>query len=250
VTKNRTPSTPLLSLLDKVTPQNIGRFLTHPAFRQQPGLEWLEGALHEQDITGRMWGGDYAESTSIQQQLFQAELLINFVLQKYRKQDAFKLLADYQAAGTRKEREKKFTDALRVLFSDTGHRLSLELFEAWDLAANFHLLARRASPENGQEQTALMCQCIEFGRRMQALDIHVREGKLLDQRRPGLKALQDRAYTTEERQQIRNAYATCRPNCETDAAAYRQVAAKLAELHLSEHSVRHVIKPRRGKAKK
>ncbi len=79
-------------------------------------------------------------------------------------------------------------------------------------------------------------QALELGRDMHDLEIHLEHGQLIKGRMKQLEALHARAYDGATRKQIEKTYAAVRPQCATDAEAYRAVVEKLPALGLTEHS--------------
>jgi hypothetical protein len=124
---------------------------------------------------------------------------------------------------------------------------SLEVREAVSLKLRCFDL-RHALAGDTEEQRELCLSLVTLGREMERLTQHKLHGARLDAKRRSDAAIAARAHSEQTKQKIQDVFAEKRRLCRTDADAYRMVVDHFADLPLTEHAVRHIVKPSNRKA--
>lgn len=101
----------------------------------------------------------------------------------------------------------------------------------------------------GNEE-GLLYSAIQLGRCREALEIHLRDGALLDRGRKQLEALQrnNRSVSEKERVQVMRLNETLKSIHPKPSPRYREIAERLKDPNITEARVRYIIEgPRRAK---
>lgn len=126
---------------------------------------------------------------------------------------------------------------------------SLEAQEAVSLKFSCHSL--RAEMVNvDEDQRAKYHLLITFGRRIERLVQHKLHGARIDAKRRSDSAIAARARSDQCKATIRALFAELRHMCSSDAEAYQKIAAQLTHLDLTEHAVRHIVRPSTRKSRR